>query len=244
MDNFVIRFDKSFSLTQAIEEQIRELRTSILKKEQDCSSILFTSTYKGEGKSLLSLSLAVLLSRCGKKTIWLDCNFHNGKKLYYVTNEKEGIEETDVKQKIRKKRGEETRAKLFGITEYLEEENNLKKLIYTTKEENLDVIPSGKAPKASGELLEQEEFESLLNKLSKQYEYIIVDSSCITERTDSKILASKCDGVVLVIAYNKVKQKDVKNAIREIEKYQGTILGAILNKAKVSFISKLKRIKI
>lgn len=233
MDNLLIAFAKDTALMQAIEEQIRELRTSILKKEKDYSSILFTSTYKGEGKSLLSLSLAVLLSRCGKKSVWLDCDFHNRKKMYYVPREKEE-EECNKKQKTNKKQPQEEKIQMWGITEYLEEKCNLEKIIYGTQEENLYVIPSGKIPKASGELLEQDSFKGLLENLERRYEYVIMDSSPMTERTDGKILASKCDGVIYVISYNKVKRKDIKNAISEIEKYQGTMLGAIINKSKVS----------
>ena len=60
-----------------------------------------------------------------------------------------------------------------------------------------------------------------------------MDSSAAGKYVDSKILASKCDGVVYVIEYNRVKKKLVKDTVEDLKKCKGNILGAVINKSRI-----------
>lgn len=241
MDEKLIAIDLNHELMQGIEEQVRELRTSIFTQKQEGSSILFTSTYAGEGKSTLSLSLAISLSRCGKKVIWLDCDFRTKEKLYSIPENK--LEEHKGKKRRNKRKNKKVQKihsekeeipQRYGVTDYLNKACSLEKIVYTTEEEKLNIIPLWNAVQKPGDILEQGMFEELLVHLKKDYEYIIIDSSAMTEGMEGKIIASKCDSIIYVIAFNKVRRTIVKKVLKEIEKCHGTILGVVMNKTKVS----------
>lgn len=215
MNNGAVVLEQKKGLEKEIEKQIIDFRSNLLGLEKECSSILFTSTYSGEGKSTLSLNLAISLSKCGKKVVWIDCNPHKEGALY-------SLSQTTNEHKT-----------FWGMLSYLNGSCSLSDIIYPVKGEEIFAIPLGKEKGAACEYLERETLDQLMKKLKQEYDYIIVDTSAASKYAESKILASRCDGVVFVIEYNKVKQKKVDDVVAQIRKCGGKILGAVLNKSKL-----------
>jgi capsular exopolysaccharide synthesis family protein len=185
-------------------------------QEEKNTAVLFTSTYEGEGKTTLSLLLAIELAESGKKVIWLDCDFHKRRNAY----------------KLNPARTEKKDDKFWGLIDYLNLSCEKEKIIYSVKNKNLNVIPVGSTRKGARELIGKPVFQELINQLRKEYDYIILDGSAAGVFLDSRIMASKCDGVIYVIEYNRVKKAFVKETMGEIRKYKGRILGAVLNKSR------------
>lgn len=217
MDNLEVALDIRNGLEKAIRKQVGELNANLKIQNEECSSILFTSTYAGEGKSTISLYLALSLSRSEKKVVWMDCNYHKKKTAYKIT-------------KIKKEQEERKR---WGLLDYLDRSCNLDEIIYPVANEKLNVIPIGTLGKGSVELFEKACFRELLTQLCEKYDYVILDSSAAGKYVDSKILASKCDGVVYVIEYNRVKKNLVKDTVEDLKKCKGNILGAVINKSRI-----------
>ncbi|HAU88601.1 MAG TPA: hypothetical protein DCW90_24940 [Lachnospiraceae bacterium] len=217
MDNLEVALDIKNGLEKVIRKQIGELNANLKIQNEECSSILFTSTYTGEGKSTISLYLAISLSRSDKKTVWIDCNYHKRKTAYKIRNVKK----------------EQEAGKNWGLLDYLETSCNLDEIIYPVNNEKLHVIPIGSVGKGAPELFEKTCFRELMTKLCEEYDYVILDSSAAGKYVDSKILASKCDGVVYVIEYNRVKKTLVKDTVENLKKCKGNILGAVINKSQI-----------
>lgn len=219
MDNFTIVLNGRKALRKQIRKQIGEISAKVQLTEEN-SSILFTSTYEGEGKSTISLNLAIALSRCEKEIVWVDCNCHKRKTIYSIKDSDKGQE-----QKKKKK-------KSWGLLDYLNLSCSLDDIIYHVEEEKLSIIPIGTLVENASELFEKAAFQELLIKLRERFDYVILDSSAAGKFVDSKILASKCDSVVYVIEFNKVNRSLVKDTMDEIRKCKGKILGAVMNKSK------------
>lgn len=217
MEDFIVAKYRQRNLLAAIEEPLRELRTNILSMGKTCSSILFTSTKTGEGKSTLSLLLAISLCRCGKKVIWIDSDFH--KKNSSISFYKKESKDTAIQN-------------FGGIADYLSGSRALEDCIYKMEEEELDIIPRGNAEKMSSDLLANKSFPELLETLKKSYDYIILDCSAAGEYVDSKIVTSMCDGTVYVIGFNKVRRGRMQQTIEQLKKCKGNIIGAVLNKTR------------
>lgn len=217
MGRVAITVDTQHNLLSAIEEPIRELRTNILTGEEKYSSILFTSTHQGEGKSTISLYLALSLSRSGKKTVWMDCSFREKNELISFQN-------TDTGDTVEKSLG--------GLAEYLNGTVDWNEIIYPVVNEKLEIIPCGNTENMSCEMLEQSSFLELLEEMKQNYDYIIVDSSAAKEYIDSRILAGICDAVVYVIRYNKATRKEIQDTTERIRRCKGNIIGAVLNESK------------
>ncbi len=211
MDKPHIIINESKLFIKELVDPIRTLRTNLLTKNENVSSIAFTSTTAGEGKTMLSFLFAMSLSQCGKKTVWINCDLHKESKLF--TYKPETL------------KGE----KKMGLSEYLKEKCGLDQIIYGCKEKNLDVIPSGEKFMAVGDLFEEENFLHFLKEMKSNYDYVILDSPAVENHVETTIIGSKCDGIVFVIQHNKVKRTKAAEAVEMLKNNNGNIVGAVLN---------------
>lgn len=194
-----------------IQDSIRELRTNLISVKYDYSTFLVTSTNRGEGRTTISFNLALSLSRCRKKAIWVNCDYR-GRSNVISLQVKDG--------------------KKQGLCDYLNENCSLDDIIYRVENEGLHVIPCGNTKDMSCDAFERKAFADMLAQLEEEYEYIILDTSAAKKCVDSKILASKCGGVIYVIQYNKSNRFQIKRVIRELKKCKGNIIGAVLNQSR------------
>lgn len=201
-------------IAKAIEKPISELRTNILTNEKAGKSILFISTCQEEGKSTVSLSLALSLSRCEKRVVWLNCDLHRKNRMVSVCED------------------ERTADSLCGLADYLVDKKTIDEIIYKVVDEQLHIIPSGSLQKKANDLLESERFQTLVTELGESYDYIIIDSSTTSEYVDSRIVASKCDSIVYVIRQGHTKLRKINLALNALKKCNPNVLGAVLNQTK------------
>ena len=175
--------------------------------------ILVTSAIPSEGKSLISANLAYSCANHGRKTILVDfdlrrpglhkfCNLENRKGLLSLVNDV-GKPGQDVQN---------------CISESL-----------TEVHPNLFLLPSGGKTRAATEMLEQNDFSTVIDLLRMNAEVIIIDSPPIGLFPDSLAIARKVDEVLFVTRYGKVSRKIVKTLIESINDTGANLLGVVLN---------------
>lgn len=192
-------------------ENYRALRTNIKYSSYDkeLKTILVTSSEPGEGKSTTAGNLALSFAQEEKKTIIIDCDLRRPSlhKKFQISGQN-GLSEIVVEKRLDKEKR--------------------KKCVYEYNE-YLDVIPSGKIPPNPSEMLSSKIMEELLDRLKKEYDYIIVDTPPIHAVTDAQVLSTKVDGVLLVVRAGKTKKDSVIAAKESLEKVNAKILGSVLN---------------
>ena len=170
-------------------ETFRSLRTNLLfMLKADEKVILFTSTEPGEGKSFVSANTALSLAYLGKKVLIMGMDIR-----------KPGLNRTFGFDK-----------KAAGITSYLNdpEQTNLNDLIFTSLySNNLDILPGGVIPPNPTELVARPVLDELMEKLKKQYDYIILDTAPIGMVTDTAIIGRVADICVYVCRADKTTKK-------------------------------------
>ncbi len=72
-------------------------------------------------------------------------------------------------------------------------------------------------------------FQKLLSKWKERYDRIIVDSPPLTIVTDATVLASRLDGVTIVVKASQTRKEAFEDAVHGIRKLGGNIIGAVLN---------------
>ena len=171
-------------------------------------SILFSSSVKGEGKTLVSLNTAnSLADEYDKKVILIGSDLRNPQihKLLGVTKNQKGVSDILYKKDI----------------------NNYQK--YIQKFNNLDVLFSGTIPPNPTALLASQEFKSLFLKLKEVYDYVIVDSAPCLIVSDTFQIIDYFDSVIFIYRanYTDVKLVDYINEIHEKDKAKN--LSVVLN---------------
>lgn len=207
-----IYFEKLEELDFVSNEAYKTLRTNIQFCGTDIKVISLTSCMPNEGKSSVSFHLASSFAESGKKVIFVDA---------------------DLRKSVIVGRYKPDQA-VVGLTHYLSGLNTLEDVLYSTNIDNMDVIFTGPVPPNPAELLGSECFSKLIQKLRKEYDYVIIDTPPMGSVIDSAIVAQNCDGVILVIQVNAISYKFAQRVKKQLEKGNCKILGAVLNKVELS----------
>ena len=179
-----------------LSESFRILRNNInyISPKKDKGSILFvTSTVKGEGKTFVSLNLAITLSTLGKKIILIGADLRNPQ-----LHRKLDLERPNLK----------------GVTNYLIDSQinieDLKAKHLKDTNLNFDIIFSGNIPPNPAELLSNGRFELLLNEIKNDYDYVIVDTAPTLLVADTTLITHLADSVLYVTRANFTEKKLLK----------------------------------
>ena len=194
-----------------VSEAYRTIRTNLqfAGVDKDLKIIEVTSTVPDEGKSTVIASLAVVLAQAGKKTLLMDCDFRNPTqhKIFNIRNK--------------------------GVSDCIATGGNFEDYKKSSGQENLDLFPAGPVAPNPSELLTSEKMKSMLAEFRETYDYVLIDTPPILPVTDAAALASRVDGVVLVIASGQDRPEDVQLSKKRLEQADARILGCVLNKVKI-----------
>lgn len=165
--------------TSPIVERFRLLRTNLqfVLDSPEKKSILVTSTISGEGKTFLSINLAMIFS-LKYKTILVGLDIRRPKINTYLNLPKQE-----------------------GLIAYLTgEKTNLDALIYkNVNDSDMDVLITGIIPPNPNELLMEKTLDNLFQELRERYDYIIIDSSPVGSVSDAFLLDRVSDVALFVI---------------------------------------------
>lgn len=191
-------------------ESFRILRTNLqylfvgneIEKEKG-KSIFVTSSVKGEGKTLISVNLAITLANTGAKVVLVGGDIRNPQIQRYMPNAPFNT----------------------GVVEYLVHENTtLEDYLYPSEfNENLTMLFSGTIPPNPAELWMQHRAETLFAELREEFDYVVVDTAPAMLVTDTFLINKYADVTLFVMragysqkslidfAINSIKGKKLKN---------------------------------
>lgn len=190
------------------EEYYNSIRTNIQFSGNDLKTIVLTSVQPGEGKSTTSVNLAISFARAGFKTLLIDADTRNS-----------------VMSGTFKASG-----RIKGLTAYLSGNSEFVDTICDTNVENLSIVPSGKVPPNPTSLLQNANFNKLIETVRSWYDFVIIDSPPIGLVIDAAIIAQKCDASILVTESGAIKRRFVLKAREQMVQSGAQFLGVILNK--------------
>ena len=195
-----------------VEESFKALRSNVIFSGSDIKVVGLTSCQPNEGKSSVSLNLAVTMAELGKRVIFIDGDLRKSVLL--------------GRYRINKP--------IKGLTHYLSGLNTMDEIIYSANVDNLHLIFSGQVPPNPSELLDSYSFTRLISRLREEYDYVIIDTPPLGAVIDAAIIAKNCDGMALVIEANSISYKFAQKVKAQLEKTETKILGVILNKVDMT----------
>ena len=190
-------------------EAFKSLRTNLQFCGEDKKVIAIPSGAPNEGKSSVSMQLAVSLADSGKHVLMLDADLRNSSIL--------------GKTKVGK-------TAIMGLTHFLAGQSTIQEIICSTNVKNLHLIYSGPFPPNPAEQLAGKKFKSTIEALRKVYDYIIIDTPPLGSVIDGAIIAEICDGSILVIESGGIRYRFAQEIKEQLEKSNCPILGVVLNK--------------
>ena len=196
-----------------ISEQYRTIRTNIQFSavDEEIRTIVVTSSGPGEGKSTTVANLAVVFAQQGKRVLLIDSDLRKPT-VHYTFNF----------------------TNTFGLTNVLTRQSQLHDVVKETMEKNLYILTSGPIPPNPAELLSSRAMEQLMKDVEEEFDVVLFDSPPLLAVTDGQILASKCDGTILVVSSGKTETDQAVKAKELLNAANSHILGVVLNSKKMA----------
>lgn len=194
----------NFDVREAYKTLRANIRFSLPGK--DGGKFCITSSVSGEGKSITILNLAISFAEAGKKVLLLDGDMRRPA-LARLLIEKAAPGLSNV---------------LAGLNTPAE---SIRREVYP----NLDILFSGDIPPNPSELLGSKEMEQLIEKLSREYDYILMDTPPINIVSDACIIGNMLDGVLYLVRQNRAEKKMVADGINQLQLSGTKLLGFIFN---------------
>jgi capsular exopolysaccharide synthesis family protein len=191
-------------------EAYRSLRTSLLYAAVDAppSVILITSPGPGDGKSTTCANLAVVLAQADKRTIVIDGDLREPSvhRFFDVPN-------------------------VSGVVDVLVGEH---KLLEACEEPipGLHIMSAGPIPPNPAELLSSARFSELVNEARRLFDYVLIDSPPTGLTSDPMVIATRADGVLLVLDSEGTSKGSLRKAVRSLGAVRANVLGTVMNKAR------------
>ncbi|WP_134703820.1 CpsD/CapB family tyrosine-protein kinase [Ammoniphilus sp. YIM 78166] len=195
-----------------ISESYRTLRTNIefAGVDTDLRAIMVTSTGPSEGKSTTVANLAVVTAQTEKRTLLVDADLR-----------KPTVHHTfDLTNRL-------------GLTTVLAGQESMANVVQKTLIPNLDIITAGPIPPNPAELLNSKAMTRFIQEVSEQYDQVLFDTPPVIAVADAQILASKLDGVILVVDSGTTNKDVALKAKTQLQNVKANILGVVLNNKKM-----------
>lgn len=191
-------------------EAYKTLRTnlSFISMNNKYKKIIITSALPSEGKSNITINLAISLAENGSKVLVVDTDLRKPRAHEYL-HIKDG--------------------KKSGVTSILSGVSNFKDSMVRFTDLGIDVLPAGPIPPNPTEMLNSDAMGKLIDELEQIYDYVIFDAPPASLVTDAAILCKYCDGVIFVIRQKHATIEQIREAKNNLENVNANIIGCVLN---------------
>jgi protein-tyrosine kinase len=188
-------------------EEFRALRARLyqVREKGPCKSILVASAVSGEGRSFVAANLArVLALQPGCQVLLIDGDLR-ASRLHSIFG-------TSASP---------------GLSEYLSSQVEELDVIQRGSSDNLFLIPGGRTVSGQTELIANARFKVLLDRVGPAFDWVVIDSAAATPVSDASLMASWCDGVLMVVRSNSTPFDVVRKACRRFR--EESLVGVLLN---------------
>ena len=187
-----------------VAEALRDLRTNLLFTDEGIRSVLITSPDGSHGKTTVAFGLAATLARSGTRTLLVDADLRRGRIA-------------DLLELPRSP----------GLMDVLLGETELEEAVRST-DDGLEVLVGGRRSVDPGELLTSA-LPTLLSRLEREYDAVIIDSTPVIPISDARIVARYADATILVARSGYALRRQVRTAVERLELISVKPTAAVLN---------------
>lgn len=202
-----------------VRESYKSLRTNIrfFQAGEGCRRFCITSSLAGEGKSITLLNLAITFAEAGQRVLLIDADLRRPSQArLLIERATPGLSNV--------------------LAGHCDENEAIRKSAYP----NLDVLFSGEIPPNPSELLGSPRMKQLIDRLSEQYDYILVDAPPVGVVTDACVVARALDGMLFLVRHNKTEKEVLARCVQQIKNAGVRLMGFVINGSEGESGSKYK----
>jgi len=191
-----------------ISEAYRTLRTNLdfAGLDRTLQTLVVTSAGVGEGKSTTLANLAVVTAQAGQMVILVDADLRRPSLhgIFGLAND-------------------------FGLTTMMMDEAALASPpLQETGIEGLTLLASGPLPPNPAELMGSRRMGEVIAALSQRAAHVFFDTPPVVAVTDAAVLATKVDGVLLVISAGTTRREYARSAVQRLQQINARLVGTVL----------------
>lgn len=192
-------------------EAYRTLRTNLTfsSLEKPLTTLLVTSPTPDDSnhKSLAVANLAVTFAQGGRKTILVDCDLRRPAQhtIWNIANNP-------------------------GLSNFVLEGIDLP-LVAAPGIPDLWILPSGPLPPIPADLISSRKMDTAIAALKPHADIVLFDAPPVVSVTDAALLASRLDGVLLVLSAGHTRRDHTAQAKELLDKIKVRIVGTVLMNA-------------
>ena len=191
-----------------VSEAYRALRTSLLLSSADeLRVVAVTSSEAGEGKTATSVNLAVVMAQLGKRVLIIDSDLRKPRvhQVFKLSNR-------------------------LGLVSALTGSVKPEEMFLRTEIPNLFATPSGPIPPNPSELLASHRMRELIQVVRGAFDFVVIDTPPVLAVTDSTLVGSICDGIILCLRARSVVREDARASRERLRLADVRVLGTVLNR--------------
>jgi non-specific protein-tyrosine kinase len=202
-----------------ISEAYRTLRTNLEFASLDTAlrTLVVTSPGPAVGKSATLANLAITMAQAEKRVILAECDLRRPRlhTLFGVSND-------------------------IGLTTAIVDDARMADPpLLETSIPGLLLLPSGPPPARPPDLLGSRRMQKIIAALIERSDITLFSAPPVLAVTDAAVLATRVDGVLLLLSAGKTKREHARQAIARLEKVNARVVGAVLD--NVSMDTSLNR---
>lgn len=205
----------------AASEAYRTLRLNLqfASLDKPLRTLLVSSAGPDEGKTTALVNLAVTMAQAEQRVIVVDCDLRRPQVHLFF-----GLPNAQ------------------GLTNALLDERSIEQpALQPTSVDNLSVLASGPLPPRPADLLGSQRMIALIANLAARADVVLFDAPPIMTATDAAILATRLDGVLLVVSAGQTRREDAVLSVERLQKVNAHLVGTVLNNAELSTPSAVYR---
>ncbi|HLD74380.1 MAG TPA: AAA family ATPase [Bdellovibrionota bacterium] len=182
-------------------ESLALIRNQLLNSA-DTYRVITLATTALEVPLKLATNMAISLAHAQKKVLLIDCHTEHPRQHvgFRIVN--------------------------TGLAEALNHRAELEKCIHKVVVPNLHVLPAGSGLLVSD--FKKKEFQELLTQVRTTYDFVLLDGPSVAASTNSFVIATSTDGIILTVPRGKTSRKALESNINELKRLKIPLLGVVL----------------